>query len=41
MGGIDWAAVPLFAALYGVDDVEMLIDRLLAIKMHKPQTPGD
>jgi len=36
MGGLDWQALPLFAAMYDVQDVEDLIERLLVIKMHKP-----
>lgn len=40
-GGLDWAALPLFAALHTVQDLEPLIDRLLVIKTHKPPTsPG-
>lgn len=40
MGGVDWDAVLLFADHYGVTDIDMLVERLLMIKMHKPQTPG-
>ena len=40
MGGIDWQALPLFVGLYGVQDVEMLIYRLMVIKTHKPEVPG-
>lgn len=36
MGGIDWAGLSLFVGLYGVEDVEGLIDRLLVIKSHTP-----
>lgn len=36
-GGIDWAAVPLAAAYYGLDDMDMLIHRLLVFKLHKPE----
>ena len=39
MGGIDWAGLPLAAALHGVDDVELLIHQLLAIKLHRPDLP--
>jgi hypothetical protein len=35
-GGIDWAGLPLIAAVLGVEDVEALIHRLLVIKTHKP-----
>jgi len=31
-GGIDWAALPLLAELYGVDDMEILIEELVAIR---------
>ena len=37
MGGIDWTALPLAVAMYGVQDVEALIERLMIIKTHKPQ----
>lgn len=37
-GGIDWQAVPLFAAFFGAHDVEGLIERLLVLKSHRP--PG-
>lgn len=40
MGGIDWECVPLFAEFYGVTDADMLIERLLFIKLHKPEVPG-
>ena len=36
MGGIDWTGLPLLASLYGVQDVEGLIDRLIVIKTHRP-----
>lgn len=40
-GGLYWDALPLFAALHAVQDLEPLIDRLLVIKTHKPPTtPG-
>jgi hypothetical protein len=35
MGGLDWAALPLAVARYGVRDVAGLIDRLLTIKGHQ------
>lgn len=41
MGSIDWAAVPLFAELYGAEVNEMLIERLLVIKLHKPTSLKD
>ena len=40
MGGIDWPAVPLFAEFYGCTDLDLLTERLLMIKMHKPDTLG-
>lgn len=38
MGGIDFAGMPLVIELLGIEDVEMLMHRLLAIKLHKPPT---
>lgn len=33
MGGeIEWAAVPIFAAMHGVNDIELLIAWLIAIR---------
>ena len=33
MGGtIDWAALPLLVEIHGVDDIELLIDQLVAIR---------
>lgn len=32
MGGLDWAAVPTVAEVIGIDDIEMLIVRLAAIR---------
>lgn len=37
MGGIDWAGVELLAALYQVEDVEGLLERLVVIKTHTPK----
>ena len=34
MGGIDWTAMPVVAEYYGVQDVELLIDELIAIRDH-------
>lgn len=31
-GGLDWAGLDVAVELYGVDDVEMLIERLLVIR---------
>jgi len=36
-GGIDWAGLPLACYLYAVADVELLIRRLLIIKLHDPK----
>jgi hypothetical protein len=38
MGGVQWTALPLFVALYGVQDIEGLIDRLLVLLQHRPTT---
>lgn len=41
MGGIDWTAVvDLFAPMYGVDDLDGLIERLLVIKQYQPNSEG-
>lgn len=40
MGGIDWSGLPLVCALLGVRDVELLVERLLVIKTHRPPTQG-
>ncbi|HMQ71350.1 MAG TPA: hypothetical protein PKA84_01610 [Rubrivivax sp.] len=37
-GGFDWAGLPLVCGLLGVREPEMLIERLLIIKTHRP--PG-
>ena len=34
-GGLDWAGLPLACALYGVRDVQMLLHRILVIKLHR------
>lgn len=36
MGGIDWQGLPLLCGWLGVQDVEGLMHRLVAIRMHKP-----
>lgn len=41
MGSIDWLAVPLFAAMYGVQDVEGLLERLLVLKNHRAPNMGE
>lgn len=38
MGGIDWAGLPLAVSVHGVDDIELLIDRLVTIKTHRAPT---
>ena len=36
MGGcIDWAAMPILIDVYGVEDVELFIAKLDAIRAHK------
>ncbi len=34
MSGIDWDALPLLCELYGVEDLELLIAQLVAIREH-------
>lgn len=36
-GGLDWAGLDLVVAWFGVQDVEGLLHRLMAIKAHKPK----
>jgi hypothetical protein len=36
-GKIDWQALELLAAVYGVEDMEILIAQLVAIREHKQQ----
>lgn len=38
MGGLDWAGLPMVAAILGVDDLELFVHRLVTIKTHQP--PG-
>ena len=38
MGSIDWRGLEVVAALLGVDDVEGLINDLMVIKSHKPES---
>lgn len=35
MGGFDWRGVELLADLYGVEDLELLVERLGAIKAYE------
>lgn len=32
MGGIDWAALPIIAAMLGIEDIEGLIASLITIR---------
>jgi len=36
-GGVDWAGLPLACAVYGVRDVEALIQRVLVLKLHRTE----
>lgn len=36
MGGVDWAGLPLVAGWMGVTDIDGLMQRLVAIRMHQP-----
>ena len=38
MGGLDWAGLPLAVELLGITDVEALLEALLVIKTHRPDT---
>jgi hypothetical protein len=40
MGGIDWAGLPFVIELLGIQDIEMFIERLTVLKLHKPP-PGE
>lgn len=37
MGGIDWAGLPMVAALLGVDDIETFSRHLMTIKRYRPE----
>jgi hypothetical protein len=40
MGGqIEWPALEILAEVYGVEDIEMLIRALLAIRQYKESRP--
>lgn len=41
MGGLDWSQLDLAAATFGAVDREDLIERLLVIKTHRPDLPGE
>ena len=34
MGGLDWSALPVVVELIGVDDVDLLIHQLVALRDH-------
>lgn len=38
MGGIDWAALPVIAELYGITDIDILIHQLVAIRDSQRET---
>lgn len=40
MGGLDWAHLDLAAELHGAGDREALIERLMVIKLHRPELPA-
>ena len=37
MGGIDWAGLPVVVELLGVDDVEMFVIAVNAVRGHNPE----
>lgn len=41
MGGIDWAGLDYAATYLGVTDLDMLTERLMVIKLHRPDKPAD
>lgn len=40
-GGIDWQGLPLAVELFGIEDVEALIEGLLVVKTHRPEVEED
>ncbi len=36
MGGLDWGGLEHFIELFGIEDVDGLMDRLIVIKTHTP-----
>lgn len=40
MGGIDWSGVEFWADMYGIEDLDGLMERLLIIKTHTPPETG-
>lgn len=42
MGGLDWQALPVVAEMFGVDDIESFLARLVAIRdWHRAQSETD
>lgn len=39
MGSFDWSGLEILVEMYGVEDIEGLIDRLFTIKRHEPPKP--
>lgn len=37
MGGIDWSGLETLVDVYGIADVDGLVERLVVIKTHKPE----
>ncbi len=35
MAGIEWQAIPIITAMYGIMDIEAFIARLMAIRDHQ------
>jgi hypothetical protein len=40
MGGVNWEGLPLWCGYLGVQDVDGLMQRLVAIRMHAPKKEG-
>lgn len=40
MGGLDWAALPVVVEMFGVEDVEVFVQELVAIREFKRSNPG-
>lgn len=38
MGAIDWAGLPVVVEMLGIDDVEMLLERIQTIRSHRGST---
>lgn len=41
MGGLDWSGLELMTEVYGIDDIEDLIERLHLIKNYRPHATED